>query len=187
MFKILATATVVAILVASSPVAALDSPTPEQPVQPAQPAPSAGDSETRSTINGNAVANQNAPTFVDQQADNSVLASQALGATVYDAADQSLGTVSDFVLAEDGSIDAIVIGVGGFLGIGGKDVAVTLAAFDGTVGPNGNVKLMLDVTAKELENAPAFTTLAELRRQQETNTQPPAGPAGTAPAPAPAM
>jgi hypothetical protein len=176
MFKILATATVVAILVASSPVAALDSPTPEQPVQPAQPAPSAGDSETRSTINGNAVANQNAPTF-----------SQALGATVYDAADQSLGTVSDFVLAEDGSIDAIVIGVGGFLGIGGKDVAVTLAAFDGTVGPNGNVKLMLDVTAKELENAPAFTTLAELRRQQETNTQPPAGPAGTAPAPAPAM
>ena len=41
-----------------------------------------------------------------------------------DANAQSIGDINDLVVAEDGSIEAVVIGVGGFLGMGEKSVAV---------------------------------------------------------------
>ncbi|MEX0852197.1 MAG: PRC-barrel domain-containing protein, partial [Bauldia sp.] len=103
---------------------------------------------------------------------------------VYNAADEGLGNVNDIVLDKDSRLEAMVIGVGGFLGIGEKNVAVSMAAIDRMTDAEGNVKLVLDATAEELDAAPAFVTIAELKRQQELATQPPAGPAGTAPAPA---
>ena len=50
-----------------------------------------------------------------------------MGATVYGPGDENLGDINDVILAKEGGIDAVVIGVGGFLGIGEKNVAV---AFD---------------------------------------------------------
>jgi hypothetical protein len=182
MLKTVTTATAVAVVMATSPVLALKAPPLLQLVQPA---PAAGESETRGTSDETVAAEPR--TFLEQQEETTVLASALLGATVYDTADQGLGSVRDLVFAEDGSIDAVVIGVGGFLGIGEKNVAVSMVAFDRANDPDGNVKLVLDATAEELEAAPPFVTLAELRRQQEMNTQPPPGPAGIAPAPVPAM
>ncbi|WP_249976007.1 PRC-barrel domain-containing protein [Vreelandella olivaria] len=38
--------------------------------------------------------------------------------------DEDIGTISDLVIDEDGQIQAVVIGVGGFLGMGEKDIAI---------------------------------------------------------------
>lgn len=38
--------------------------------------------------------------------------------------DEDIGTISDLVIDEDGQIQAVVMGIGGFLGMGEKDVAV---------------------------------------------------------------
>src|SRR5690606_15674531 len=104
-----------------------------------------------------------APTemFLQQQATDEVLASSLIGADVRNSSDESLGSISDLVLAEDGSIQAVIIGVGGFLGIGQKNVAVSFSEVQHTTDADGNVELTLNVTRDELEAAPAYVTVEE--------------------------
>ena len=45
---------------------------------------------------------------------------------VYDAADGKIGDVTDLIMGHDGKISTAVISVGGFLGVGEKEVAVRL-------------------------------------------------------------
>jgi sporulation protein YlmC with PRC-barrel domain len=42
---------------------------------------------------------------------------------VYDKADNKIGTVDDVLIDKQGRITALIIGVGGFLGVGQKDVS----------------------------------------------------------------
>jgi len=48
--------------------------------------------------------------------------------SVYDLSDNKLGDIVDVLLDHQGKAAAIMIGVGGFLGLGGKDVAVPFDA-----------------------------------------------------------
>ena len=48
--------------------------------------------------------------------------------TIYDPGDNKIGDIKDVILDHDGKVGAIIVGVGGFLGIGEKDVAVPYAA-----------------------------------------------------------
>jgi PRC-barrel domain protein len=43
---------------------------------------------------------------------------------VYDPADNKIGEIMDVLVDRDGKVTALVVGVGGFLGMGEKDVAV---------------------------------------------------------------
>ncbi len=129
--------------------------------------------------------------FFDEQDDNAILASELIGKTVYDASDTSLGDINDVVWTKDGTIEGVIVGVGGFLGIGEKNVAVDYDALTVTADENGDKKLVLDATADELAAAPEFKTtaekVAELRAQQAPSDM---GAGNTAPpplAPAPAQ
>ncbi len=174
----LKTVMMAATLTVSSPVLALDAP---KALQPGPPVPEAGDPGTRSTTNAVPVAGTSqALAFLDRQPDDAALASALLAATVYDAADQKLGSVKDLIIADGGSIAAVVMGVGGFLGVGEKIVAVPIGSLTQTADADGHVKLVLHVTRDALRAAPSFLTLAELHRQQMEATQPPPGPAGIA-------
>jgi ABC-type cobalt transport system substrate-binding protein len=44
--------------------------------------------------------------------------------SVYDPQDNKIGEIMDMLVARDGKVTALIIGVGGFLGIGEKDVVV---------------------------------------------------------------
>src|SRR5215472_16635198 len=44
---------------------------------------------------------------------------------VYDPKDQKIGQIMDVLVNPSGQIDAAIVGVGGFLGAGEKDVAVS--------------------------------------------------------------
>src|SRR5437868_5280549 len=48
--------------------------------------------------------------------------------SVYDSQDNKIGDVSDLLVDKDGKINAVIIGVGGFLGAGEKNVAVAFNA-----------------------------------------------------------
>jgi len=50
--------------------------------------------------------------------------SKFMGVDIYGANNEKIGDVNDLILDHEGNIQAVVIGVGGFLGIGEKDVAV---------------------------------------------------------------
>ena len=45
-----------------------------------------------------------------------------------------IGDVSDLLFDKSGKVDGVVVGVGGFLGIGKKDVAIDLSAFENLAG-----------------------------------------------------
>src|ERR1700731_3152167 len=51
---------------------------------------------------------------------------------VYDPSDAKIGPINDVLGDKDGRVTALMIGVGGFLGMGEKDVAVPFAAVHGT-------------------------------------------------------
>jgi hypothetical protein len=84
----------------------------------------------------------------------------------------SIGSVNDLLFDGTGKIIGMVIGVGGFLGIGTKNVAIDMSAFnavpadsgskDGNNAPTGsandptNVKLKVAWTKDQLKDAPDF-------------------------------
>jgi sporulation protein YlmC with PRC-barrel domain len=72
-----------------------------------------------------------APAMAPQAArhigNNEMRASKLTGSAVYDQADQKIGSISDLIVASDGRVTDVVIGVGSFVGAGDKNVAVKMA------------------------------------------------------------
>jgi sporulation protein YlmC with PRC-barrel domain len=66
--------------------------------------------------------------FVTQQEKGQLRAPKLVGVAVYDSQNKSVGKIDDLILDKDGAIKAVVIGIGGFLGIGRKDVALPYSA-----------------------------------------------------------
>ena len=53
-------------------------------------------------------------------------ASKLMGLDVYNEANEKLGDINELILDKDGKVNAVIIGVGGFLGMGEHDIAVTM-------------------------------------------------------------
>jgi sporulation protein YlmC with PRC-barrel domain len=90
----------------------------------AQIAPAATD-QTSSPVPGGMKAQG---VFIEKQGDRQWRGDKFVGLTIYGKADDKLGEVSDFLVDDSGMITAVVIGVGGFLGIGEKFVAVPFSS-----------------------------------------------------------
>lgn len=91
-----------------------------------------------------------------------VLANRLIGTSVYNGTGEeaeAIGDINDIILSNDGQAEAVVIGVGGFLGIGEKNVAVQFDKVEVT-GGKGDERLVLDASKESLENAPAFDIAA---------------------------
>jgi sporulation protein YlmC with PRC-barrel domain len=88
-------------------------------------------------------------------ATNHWLASDVYGAGVYDPNDNKIGDVDDLVIKQDGTISQAVIGVGGFLGVGQKDVAIAFSDLKVKT-KNDKSWLVLDTTKDKLKAAPKF-------------------------------
>jgi len=71
----------------------------------------------------------------------------------------NLGNINDLVLNGNGDVAAVVIGVGGFLGLGEKQVAVDFTALQVVVADDGTKRFVLKTTKDELTNAPDFKTV----------------------------
>ncbi len=78
------------------------------------------------------------------------------GTTVYDSTNQSVGEVGDVIVTQDGKIDAVVVDVGGFLGIGEKPVAIAFEDLDIRKDENGNLTVLTSFTKDQLDNAPQY-------------------------------
>jgi len=119
--------------------------------------------------------------FISEQSSSQWMASNLIGASVYGPDDKSIGEINDIVLDPNGTAEGAVIGVGGFLGIGEKSVAIPFKELKVTKKDNGKVdKVMLSMTKDELKNAPSFMTFAEKQSKADRattgSTRP--GPAG---------
>jgi hypothetical protein len=101
------------------------------------------------------------PQFLAKQASDDWLASNLIGQTVYNAEDEIVGDIGDLVSDRNGKIVAVLVGSGGFLGIGQKDVALRFEHLKLARDENDNVKIIADVNKQILAAAPDYETLAE--------------------------
>ncbi len=84
-------------------------------------------------------------------------ADRLMGADVYDAEGENIGSVDDIVFGSDDGIDGILVDVGGFLGIGAH--TVMLPVDDAQIGWNdedGDVRVQVSMTADQLEDMPEY-------------------------------
>jgi sporulation protein YlmC with PRC-barrel domain len=75
---------------------------------------------------------------------------------VYDPSDNKIGDVDDVLIDKEGRVTAMIIGVGGFLGMGEKDVAVPFSSVRASE-KNNKWYLVLNTNKDALKAAPGFT------------------------------
>jgi hypothetical protein len=114
-------------------------------------------------------AGNNAKFVVSQSADQLVF-SKFKGSDVVGPNDESIGGVNDLLFDKSGKILGVVVGVGGFLGIGQKNVAMDMSAFQIVPASSGgstpaptsrsddptNIKLKVAWTKDQVQQAPDF-------------------------------
>lgn len=87
------------------------------------------------------------------------LASSAMDEPVLNLQKEKIGELNDLVIDGDGKVVAAVVGVGGFLGMGEKDVAINIRAIRMSHDEKGTTSLVLDVTKDALKAAPAYKAI----------------------------
>jgi sporulation protein YlmC with PRC-barrel domain len=99
---------------------------------------------------------------------------------VYDPSDNKIGEVMDVLVDHNGGISALIVGVGGFLGAGEKDVAVPFNAVQIT-SKNNKDYLVMNTTKDALKNAKGFkydrTRMTWVAEETPATTGSPAAPA----------
>lgn len=86
---------------------------------------------------------------------NSVTVTDWYKQDVYDPQNNKIGQVMDVLVSSDGKVDSVIVGVGGFLGAGEKDVAVDFNAIKRTTKDN-SIYLTMNTTKDALQSAPGF-------------------------------
>ena len=132
-------------------------------------APAATSTQTATTMRKDGPAS-----YLDAAGPNDVLASSLIGMRVYAVASDvddtkaypadsrkdwnDVGEVNDVVLDWDGTIKAVVLGVGGFLGLGEKDVAIDMSSLRRVRESNDSNDWFLVVNSSKdlLTSAPAY-------------------------------
>src|SRR5215213_5915441 len=165
-----------------------------EPVQPAVPGSGAAPAQAPAPSAGT-TAGAPAPQPIPEQAEHQVRAQSLLGVDVSNGKD-TIGEVSDLVMTDDGRVDAIVVGVGGFLGIGQKSVALAWDSIKLTE-QDGDRMILVSATREQLEGMPTYKTLEDKQaeadaaaaqqqmqqQQQQPGVVPSPGVAPPAPAP----
>jgi hypothetical protein len=115
------------------------------------------------TTVANAQAPQNAPRQAVPAAQilattpaNSVTITHWYKQSVYDPGDNKIGEIMDVLVDREGKATALIIGVGGFLGMGEKDVALPFNAVHATTKDNNEWYLVMNSTKDALKNAKGF-------------------------------
>lgn len=140
--------------------------------------------------------------FIVRQSPNHTLANDLLGVNVIGADDSSIGSVKDLVMDGQNRLVGIVVGVGGFLGIGEKSVAIpmdaativpdvdtTAATAPGEATAREIEEIRVSMTREQLDEAPEFARLDRpapatgAPGDMAPGAAPGAAPGGMAPAP----
>jgi hypothetical protein len=167
---------------------AANQPSPPAASKPSTPAPAAKQDMSKpadaSKSSAATPASPSASASADQkvvtsQTPDQLLASKFKGTDVVGADDKKIGDVSDILFDKDGKILAYVVSIGGFLGIGSKDVAMAPTAFQLVKGTDGNAdKLKVAMSQDQLKNMASFEAYKP-PRPTTTGSAPGAGGMGS--------
>lgn len=122
---------------------------------PAEP-PAVERMETTPAPDPGAAAGTTAGTFATAQSTDEWRSSRLVGMAVYNEANERVGDISELILNANGQIEHAVIGVGGFLGIGEKLVAVSFSDLNIAREEDGSARVTMNTTKEALQNAPDY-------------------------------
>ena len=89
-----------------------------------------------------------------------ISASKLLDETVMNEANESVGDVNDVLISSDGKIASVIVGVGGFLGMGEKNVALPFNNLKFARDNDNDLVVTTNVTKESLQAAPAYDNSA---------------------------
>lgn len=148
MKQLLTTASLLALL-AAGPAFAQTSPAPE----PEKPSMGEMKPEPGTSVQAPSMEQPKTAMPVGQ---GEIRVSKLIGTPVRDSANEPIGNINDVLMTKDGQVESIIIGVGGFLGLGEKNVALRFSElkFD-TSDPNAP-KVTSATTSDALAAAPEW-------------------------------
>ncbi len=143
---------VAALLLAAPAALAQTSTTPPPASPPASPPPAASGAPAASPA-GRMAFYSSRP--------GQMRASTLIGLNVKNTANETIGEINELILDKEGKVAAVVIGVGGFLGMGQREVAVEYRSLDikydaGAMTETGATTVTLDATKDTLKRAPEW-------------------------------
>jgi len=158
------------------PVFAQDAPKPASPAGPAEEAAPAPESPGTGAPSSTGAAEPAAPvpsvdpgaTIPDKSASkeapsdklvglgSEVAASDLLNQKVKNSANETVGDINDLSIGSDGKIAAVIIGVGGFLGMGEKNVQLPYEQLTFSRDAGGYLVVTANITKESLQSAPEW-------------------------------
>ena len=85
-----------------------------------------------------------------------ISAAKLMGKSVLNSAGESVGDINDLRIDSSGKIDGVIVGVGGFLGLGEKNVALPFDQLAFARNADGDLKVTAKVTKESLQSAPEW-------------------------------
>ena len=170
MLKTLSLSAAMAALLATGALAQTATPPAAEPATPPAMTKSMPDSGASSTTT--TTTRTESVTFKSAMAPSELLASDLTGMEVRNSAGENLGDINDLVLDNAGQPTVAIIGVGGFLGLGEKDVGVPFEALAFADAQDGSRVARLDVTKDALTSAPNFVYKDEPKTTASTKPVP---------------
>ena len=86
-----------------------------------------------------------------------ISAAELLDENVVNEANEKVGDINDVLIDSKGKVAAVIVGVGGFLGMGEKDVALTFDQLSFATDNNDPLVVKTNATKESLQAAPQFT------------------------------
>jgi sporulation protein YlmC with PRC-barrel domain len=83
-------------------------------------------------------------------------ASKLIGTDVYNLNNEKIGEVEDLIIDNGKNVKGVVVSIGGFLGIGDRNVAVQPGSVVLSEQSDGAARMVINTTKEDLKNAPAF-------------------------------
>lgn len=116
------------------------------------------------------LANDLRPTFVAQNPTDMVT-SKLVGLTIQNGANETIGEIADVVLDEKSTVKSWVVGVGGFLGIGTKYVAIDPSALKLARVDTTTLKATIDTNKDQLRAAPEYIYLGKAKSDAKSDAK----------------
>ena len=187
--KLMVTTAITALMIGAASAEGMDS--TQRPnsapavTQPATP-PAAKTSEPAKPTEATPAKSASAVKFINSQQPDQFLASKFKGTDVLGTDGQKIGDVTDILFDKNGKVLGYVVSVGGFLGIGSKEVALEPSAFEivkGDPSKHESDKLKIAMTKDELKQAAAFEPYKAPSSTVGMGSSPGSGALGSRPAP----
>jgi sporulation protein YlmC with PRC-barrel domain len=93
--------------------------------------------------------------FITNQGQDQWLAGNLWNKNVFNAAGQPIGALKDVLVDREGKVVAVIVGAGGFLGLGEKNVAIDYDFLKQNGGISGD-RIVIGMTEQDLRAAPDF-------------------------------